>query len=179
MRITENGVLYEADPRHAEMLIKAFHLEDAKSVVTPGVKVQDDDVDPDKVDADAAEEIHRIISELKARPRTSAKVRFSEAVETHDISPYSQVYGQHPRTFNFDKRGRLVIIEPNDVTISADVEDVNELRPNARRQILEKVLRDGAAWETPTVELLVADAAYTLQKGRSFFGGVTLRGESP
>ena len=37
-------------------------------------------------------------------------------------------------------------------------EDVSVLErsPNNRRGILERTLRDGAAWETPTVELLAA-----------------------
>ena len=62
VRITESGVLYEADPRHAEMTIKAFHLENGKSVVTPGLKTHDPDAELEKMDsdADAAAEIHRI-----------------------------------------------------------------------------------------------------------------------
>ena len=35
VRVASEGLLYEADPRHAEMLFKAFQLEGAKSVVTP------------------------------------------------------------------------------------------------------------------------------------------------
>ena len=35
---TEKGIEYEADPRHAEIVIKELGLEDAKSVVTPGTK---------------------------------------------------------------------------------------------------------------------------------------------
>ena len=38
VRVTEHGILYEADPRHAEMLIRAFHLGDSKPVVTPEMK---------------------------------------------------------------------------------------------------------------------------------------------
>ena len=41
VRINDKGLLYEADPRHAEMIIKAFHLEHGKSVVTPGLKSYD------------------------------------------------------------------------------------------------------------------------------------------
>ena len=46
VRVTDEGLLYEADPRHAEMLIKDFKLEDAKTVVTPGVKIPDSAGDP-------------------------------------------------------------------------------------------------------------------------------------
>ena len=32
------GLLYEADPRHAELLAKSMGLDDCKKVATPGVK---------------------------------------------------------------------------------------------------------------------------------------------
>ena len=96
VRVTEDGIRYEADPRHAEMLIKAFDLSEAKSVITPGIKVHDENTDPDKVDSDAAAEINRIISEMKAKPRAPPNVRFDDDVEVHSIEPYSNVYGQHP-----------------------------------------------------------------------------------
>ena len=34
----ESGIVYEADPRHAELIIEQLHLADAKSVATPGTK---------------------------------------------------------------------------------------------------------------------------------------------
>ena len=38
MRITSNGVRYEADPRHHELLVRSMGLEAGTSVVTPSVK---------------------------------------------------------------------------------------------------------------------------------------------
>ena len=38
VRWTKDGLEYEADPRHVEILVKDLKLEDAKSVVTPGTK---------------------------------------------------------------------------------------------------------------------------------------------
>ena len=135
------------------MTIKAFHLENGKSVVTPGLKTHDPDADLEKMDsdADAAAEIHRIISSLKTKPRPASRVRFDPDVKEHDVIAYSHVYGQHPKTFNFDQFGRMIKIEPNNDVYSAEALG---LSPNSRRQILEKTLRDGAAWETPTVELI-------------------------
>ena len=46
VRITDDALLYEADPRHAEMIIKAFKLEESKPVVTPGVQSPEADGDP-------------------------------------------------------------------------------------------------------------------------------------
>ena len=38
LRWTPSGIIYEADPRHAEMIISALGLQDSKPVGTPGVK---------------------------------------------------------------------------------------------------------------------------------------------
>ena len=38
LRWTSSGIIYEADPRHAEMTISALGLQDSKPVGTPGVK---------------------------------------------------------------------------------------------------------------------------------------------
>ena len=153
VRVTEEGLLYEADPRHAEMLIRAFNLSDAKSVVTPGVKTAiDEDVDPSKVDADIAVEIKRIVAELKCPRRRSKRVGFCPHVKIQDVPAYSTYYGMHPRDFVFARSGENIS--------SSNTKDVfkNEMfhmmSPNMRRSILDRVLRDGAAWETPTTEFL-------------------------
>ena len=154
VRVTDKGLLYEADPRHAEMLIKAFNLEGASSVVTPGVKVADDEIDPDKIDTDAASEIHRIIAELRCDNKRASKVKFNANITCHDVPAYSQIYGRHPREFDFDKYGNQVAVDNG----TADVFDeaTPNVSPNARRQIFEKVLRDGARWETPTTQFIAA-----------------------
>ena len=97
MRICDEGLRYEADPRHAEMLIKSFNLNDGKSVVTPGIKSDATDVDPDKIDTEASEEIRRIIADLKSKPRPATKVKFNDSIEAHLIEAYSEVYGRHPK----------------------------------------------------------------------------------
>ena len=38
VRISPEGLLYEADPRHDELLAKSLGLEDCKPVATPGIK---------------------------------------------------------------------------------------------------------------------------------------------
>ena len=35
---TQKGIMYEADPRHVEILIKQMSLEETKPVVSPGTK---------------------------------------------------------------------------------------------------------------------------------------------
>ena len=154
VRITDQGLMYEADPRHAEMLIKAFKLEGAKSVVTPGVKVVDDEIDPDKIDSDAAGEIHKIIAELRCDPKRASKVKFNDDIECHNVPAYSQIYGRHPRKFNFDKYGNQVAVDNGVANLFDEITPI--MSPNARRQIFERVLRNGASWETPTTEFIAA-----------------------
>ena len=156
VRITKVGLLYEADPRHAEMLITVFHLEDAKSVVTPGVKTDVNEHDADKIDADASDVIGQIDAELKCKVSRPSRVKFSPDATYHDVTPYACVYGRHPRTIHFDAHGNFVNAtkcERNDPPEDG-VEARNVMSPNARKSILERVLRNGAAWETPTAEIL-------------------------
>ena len=39
------GIKYEPDPRHAEILIREFEIEDEEVVVTPGVKFKPEDIE--------------------------------------------------------------------------------------------------------------------------------------
>ena len=43
VRLDKGGIRYEADPRHAEILIKSLGLEGCKSVISPGVKANFED----------------------------------------------------------------------------------------------------------------------------------------
>ena len=154
LRVTSDALLYEADPRHAEMMIKSFNLEGAKSVVTPGTKQLTDDDDENAVDVDAAVVIRQILAEAR-RPRAASKVSFSDPVEYMEVCAYSQIYGRHPRTFQFSKSGGMLNVK-NPVVKHEDMDmrGIPLNSPNARRKILEKVLRDGAAWEEPTSALI-------------------------
>ena len=78
VRVTDEGLLYEADPRHAEMLVKAFHLEGStsKAVVTPGVKVAVTNDDVDRAEAEAVEGIEQIIASLSPKRTSPSRVRF-------------------------------------------------------------------------------------------------------
>ena len=98
LRVTDTAILYEADLRHAEMMIKSFGLEDSKSVVTPGVKVAPNEEDAATIDSevDPEVEINRIIAELSPKVR-SRQITFNKHVEEHDVVAYSTQYGLHPR----------------------------------------------------------------------------------
>ena len=64
VRITEDGLRYEADPRHVELLAKSLNLQDCKSVVTPGVKLPFDDDAPTDDDTSGNNEVERTVNKV-------------------------------------------------------------------------------------------------------------------
>ena len=166
VRITDDALLYEADPRHAEMLIKAFKLEDSKSVVTPGVKSPEADGDPDKIDKEVVAELQAIISSLTPKVKPMSRVVFNPEVEFGEVIAYSGIYGRHPRTFVFDRQGRMTNHTDAFHGVDATNGDVRPSSPNKRRAILDNTLRNGAAWEESTTELIAKVSKKKFAKAR-------------
>ena len=97
IRITDKGLVYEADPRHVELLAKSLGMEDCKPVATPGIKPV---FDEKMMDLPIAEE-SEVISPVTPVER-NRKVKFDEKEpKKHAIIAYSDVYGIHPSKFNF------------------------------------------------------------------------------
>ena len=151
VRIDDHGLRYEADPRHVEELAKSLNLENCKSVVTPGVKLPFDDTasEPDDPMDDAIPEQH--VNVIRER-----LVKFNPHVITHEVYDQLTTYGAHPREFDLDKRGVHVRrrVDRRLVKEECSTRSNSMMSPNLRRSILQQTLRDGAAWETPTVEIL-------------------------
>ena len=158
VRIDKTGLRYEADPRHAELLAKSLNLTQCRTMVTPGVKIPFDDSAPtDDTTDDAMEEA--VVGATVARERLT---KFSDHVEVYDVPCQLTIYGRHPKTFDFNADGSMVPrahSHQEEAFIHGDecVRDVTMPKsssPNSRMTILRNVLRDGAAWETPTTELI-------------------------
>ena len=67
--------------------------------------------------------------------------------------PYQiDVYGKHPRDFHFNFNGRRVRAVHGPKDHFWTISDSASL--NLRREIWGKTLREGAAWETSTVEII-------------------------
>ena len=49
VRITEQGLEYEADPRHVDLISQSLNLQHSKSVATPGVKNPDPGIEAENV----------------------------------------------------------------------------------------------------------------------------------
>ena len=108
----EHGVRYEADPRHAELVVKALGLADAKPAVTPGVSGQcdvrdeEDDSNP-KLFGEEATAYRAVTARLNflAQDRTDLQYAVKEVSR----------YMANPRTkdWEFLKRiGRYLLFMP-------------------------------------------------------------------
>ena len=162
VKITSTGLTYEADPRHVEMLARDMGMDEGKSVVTPGIKepyeaeeeVTEYDVHPE---ADAA--IHKLM-----RPPKSTRTRpvqFDENVVYHDVVPYSELYGAHPKYLVNTRRGFLQrakgdrdpFTSKNAITMARRRREKtygDEASRHKRARALGAALRDGAKLEIPS-----------------------------
>ena len=101
--------MYEADPRHVELLAKSLGLENCKPVATPGLKVPFVD---EVMDLPITNEPETISSLPQIR---KTQVRFSKDKPTeHLVTAYSNVYGVHPSRFVFNIDGRMIRLKPDD-----------------------------------------------------------------
>ena len=163
LRMTDEGVSYEADPRHAEHLIKSLGLSECRYVSTPGTKSLADDPPYDKAD----QEVEELIASLNHSPDhfRERRHKFSTHDDVIEIEPYSSVYGMHPRQFviaadDHNVLSFLKIKKSSDPYTGRSNWTMSKRRqeaavhPDQRRKILEHVLANGAAWEMPTAELV-------------------------
>ena len=167
LRVNQHGLLYEPDPRHAEMLLRALDLEEAKSVVTPGVKVPVEDVPPlDDNDADG--EPYPVASLQQTCTRTpntkKTQVTFDDNIHTIEITKHSDVYNFDIKNFLFSGPigSDATTIVPDSYCPFTGL-DANELRQRKagcradtkkRMHKLRDVLMNGAAWETSTTQVV-------------------------
>ena len=149
VRITDTGLRYEADPRHVELLAKSLNMENCRPVVTPGVKVPfDDDAQPSD---DPMDDV--ILEQMVSKVTHISKVKFDLNPGVYEVPTQVDNYGMHPRDFDFDYRGRMRRRRPQ---FKEEIlnDHVTNASPNARRLILQRTLRDGAAWEEQTTEII-------------------------
>ena len=168
VRLSDDGLRYEADPRHAEMMIKAMDLSSANPVLTPGVKVPSEDVN---IDAEIIHEDH--IGDYRPESEESdvaavtqkPRVTFSDNdPEVMLVTPYSEVYGVHPRSIVATANGWKLVSGGADpytgksnriyhkraakVMRKSRMESIAE----CRTAMINAVFSHGCAWETSTTD---------------------------
>ena len=95
VRITDDGLLYEADPRHAELLAKSLNLENCNKMVTPGVKIPfDTNSGPSGDDVDDNGDT-QMVNEVWTKDRVTT-VRFNLGSDIAHVPMQSDIYGTHP-----------------------------------------------------------------------------------
>ena len=177
--ITPQGLRYEADPRHAELLSKSLDLMNCRFVSTPGVKHKPDEEPDEERDLQGYEDsLQAFMEEFKAIPTNPIrKVSFKLKPSVRTIRPYSEVYGSHPRSLTHT-RTHLVKVDSN-VQQQESTKDVSKVQTfkclsmpdshtDARRAlILRDVLINGAAWQVRT-STIVGDLLCAMTKKKKF-----------
>ena len=103
IRITDKGLMYEADPTHAELLAKSMKMEQGRQVSTPGTKKGFSD---DVMDLPIAHEPAVMACPIANVDERMPQVKFAEATpEVKHVIPYLEIYGMHPSKWVFDKNG--------------------------------------------------------------------------
>ena len=126
LRVVPQGLRYEADPRHQELLARSLGIAQTRYIGTPGVKrnedvdtgpesneqqphdYHDDDRDPhNTATVSAAIPVRRPQPRIKetvvdgVARRCLKHVRFDKQPTVPDITPYAEIYGKRPRSFVF------------------------------------------------------------------------------
>ena len=166
VRMLPNGIAYEADPRHAEMLMRSLGIEEAKPVLTPGVKQFHETAGELTMEV-AADSQQVIVAGLitEAKPRKSHKsgfkTRFDLDVHECPVTPYSTIYGIHPRFLVATRHGCFKQVSSSANPFTGKRPTIMEGRKSSlassgrlRSKILEHVLNEGAAWEVKSDEIL-------------------------
>ena len=167
LRLTDAGLRYEADPRHAEMLIRALDMGSASSVMTPGVKEDSaaTDYDASRVDEDVA--LQQLdcdappVASIAIAQSDNRRVRFDiDNVEINYVVPYSEIYGIHPKLIVATHDGwRRVPVGSNPYTGCSSrvgarrVAPLNEISRRCaidteRRAAINSITWYGEAWDS-------------------------------
>ena len=143
------------------MLARDMGVDEGKSVVTPGIKEPyeaEEEVTEYSVHPEADAAIQNLV-----RPHKSTRVRrvrFDSHVDYHDVIPYSELYGTHPKYLVGTRRGFLQgakgdrdpFTSKNNSSMSRRRREMtfgDEASRHTRARKLGAALRDGARWEVP------------------------------
>ena len=78
--VEEDGIYYDADPRHIDLIAESLNITAANSVCSPGVKNPDPDSEPDlKVDNDSGVSMVDGDSKVKSLSCASADCGWGDA----------------------------------------------------------------------------------------------------
>ena len=187
LRVDATGVHYEADPRHAELLIKSLGYEESNGVFTPGDKQKDidysavlDDIRPESTTHDmnnhdtTDNNNEQPIASLKIMTYASVntKVSFDLNISVHETTPYAEQYHKHPRQIVATSTGWKAVSQSADPWTGKSGNVMRNRKasiyPRYRHQNIEReraeslnsVLLHGPRWEQNVHVLEPNDADY-------------------
>ena len=134
VRLTDQGLRYEADPRHAEMIIKSLGLESGTSVSTPGIKEADPDIQALKDDDQRINTLamNAVLGDKKRRP----PVTFVMKPEVYEVTPYAEIYGTHPKLIVATRHGWFRRVQAGaDPYTGRNPERMNRRKSQAKSEI--------------------------------------------
>ena len=169
VRVSEDGILYESDPEHVEILVKTMNIKHSRS--TPGDKNNEIGTDAALTgDALPSMDVTKENDEIdEAQPVLSVRLKcvsFNDEPDVQSVTPYEEKYGRHPTGFVFTKSGAM-----KSISISADpcTGKSHRIMKNRRAQYASKFsskrslkkrqhiwdmwARLGNAWETSSCEM--------------------------
>lgn len=171
LKLTSTGLVYEADPRHTDLLSAAFKLNKANCVGTPRVKQKDLEnhaakgPDTDSyilcpAESDKAIDGERPVQNVhKINSLKTSTVKFKmDSVEQFDVVPYSNHYLLHPSKIIVCKTGIHAMKPHMDRYTGKSAEvmksrrmqimrNVNgKLAYNRRAMVLEQLHAHGKCW---------------------------------
>ena len=92
MRVDQDGVTYEADPRHTDLLLSSLNMADCTGAATPGVKPLDRDEHAIKLDESSQALLEmdpdNAIAATCRGPAECAKSFFTDSDHTNNCDAY-------------------------------------------------------------------------------------------
>ena len=118
--------------------------------MTPGVKLPfNDNVKSSDDPMDDVIMDHKV-SQVVRTP----KIKFDLNPVVHKVPTQYDIYGCHPRDFDIDHQGRMLRRVHHSKEEHICDYHYKGASPNERRKILQRTLRNGAAWEEATTEII-------------------------
>ena len=168
LHVEEHGLVYEPDPRHVELLVRDLGLEGRSSRAAPGEKqTYDEDI---HTQAEPLEPLEDIVAALTHAANICCSLKekhlhahVDKEVAFHECPRY---YVPHPWMSllcgPIGKTTSMPVPKGCDRFTGLSHQELANIRnkmpvpSTCRSLVLRRVLREGAAWEAPTVDLINA-----------------------
>ena len=161
LRYNDDGLTYEADPRHIDLLASSKGLTTSNAVATPATKEPEAHYEATKTMECPGRPTTPVMA-LRANGNSSMHtVSLNDnLIEVHDVVPYGKVYGKHPSLIKF-VRFASGMIGMNKCSANYDSFTCKSSRIMTKRYVTRRKGSTSSHWDRVK---LVADANCQLQE---------------